>query len=408
MKVCMILKSDFQSFKHDSRVLREATALTGAGHNVCVLLYGKKGMCLDYKGISVYVTELETERLINKYRRFMQKAGAIGKLFSGLIIHLAARFFNTEYYLKTLQMAEKLNPDIYHCHDIATLAIGIRLKNLTNKKVVYDSHELWSGSSEFTGLRGALRGWIVVLKERRLMRKTDVNITVNASIARYLEQKYSLDKVYVIRNVPEKPAALNNKSLLRQELGINKDCKIVLYLGALMEGRGLENLLKAWDYVDSGIVLVIMGFGPLYRVLEDAVSASGLSGKLFIKKGVDPDKVLGYTISSDLGVVTSQNTCLSYYYSSPNKVWEYILAGVPFLASDFPELGKLARDEGMGMVIDPDSPLDIAEKVNFILSEKNRHVYDRMKENCVYNGMWKYNWNIEKTKLIDIYGMLNE
>jgi glycosyltransferase involved in cell wall biosynthesis len=101
-----------------------------------------------------------------------------------------------------------------------------------------------------------------------------------------------------------------------------------------------------------------------------------------------------------------QNTCLSYFYASPNKVWEYILSGIPFLVSDLPEMRKLAIDEGMGLIVDHKSPKDIASKINFILDHPNIELYKQCKENCIKNGKNKYNWDLEKEKFIEIYQKL--
>lgn len=407
----MILKRNFEMLKKDSRVLREATALIEAGYEVTILIYSgprdKEG-CFKYLGINILSVPIKNINLLKNQNVFntnfkSHKCSNNIKKFIYKSIHY---IYKLRYENLMIKRALELKADVYHCHDFETLKIGCKIKKNKKCKLVYDSHEIFMEQESFQIGFNKIIKKIFIRIENKLIKKTDINITINESISNYFSEKYLIEKPYIIMNVPEEIEIDFKKEYLRKALNIEKSKKIVLYQGVLSEERGLKNLIEAFKYVEDNIVLVFMGFGPMYDDIKDITENNRFRGKIYLLDAVSPKILLNYTKDADLGIHPIPNTCLNNYYCTPNKIMEYIMAGVPVLASDFPEIRKILLDKKIGDVFNYADINDISNKINKLLSIENLELYSMMKKDCYYVKQNKYNWRIEKNKLIDIYKSL--
>ena len=194
---------------------------------------------------------------------------------------------------------------------------------------------------------------------------------------------------------------VTRSNLLREKLRSNLASRIVLYSGGITFNRGLEELITSLNYLKN-IVLVIMGYGaPRYvSELKKFIRSQKLSDRVFFFGPVPHGEVTKYAASADLGAAPIKNSCLSYYYCSPNKVFEYVGAGLPVVGSNFPELKKVIEGYGLGKTFDPDDPVDIARAISYVLSDQNK--YKIMAKNA-YEAIKIFNWENEEKKLLKIY-----
>jgi len=171
-----------------------------------------------------------------------------------------------------------------------------------------------------------------------------------------------MDRPAVVRNVPMRTAAPEGKStVLRDNHNIPDGALLYLYQGGLAPGRGVETLLDIFADMDAHRHLVLMGYG----VLEDlVVDAARKSSNIHFQPAVPPGEVLYYTNSADIGLCLIENTCLSYYYSLPNKLFEYLLSGLPVLVNDMPEQRNIVEHFHCGWVVPPTR----AEQADLIVS----------------------------------------
>ena len=389
-KICMVLKKYWYGFTHDRRVIKEAKALSDAGYDVSVVIIGKKDdkYMRFFGGIKVPIVHIES-----KLSTLTMKNHYID------ILEMELKYF----FLTLLRLLSE-DADVYHAHDFETLEVSFLASSLRNSLLVYDSHEFFLGSSQLYIIRTLrMRKPILKLKERIFSRAADAVITVNNSIARLLSETYGLNRVYVVRNTVDFSPP-KKTDILKKELGLDSRDKIALYHGGLTLGRGLFNLIESAKFLKSNIKIVIMGYGPLKDGLKRKIVDMGLSDKVFIRDAVPYHKVVEYVASADIEVAPIENICLSYYLSTPNKIYEAIAAGIPFAVSDFPEMRKMAIDEDMGVVFDEKNPRSIAEAINTILS--NEELYARKRKNVIKNFREKYNWDIDKKVLLDLYDSL--
>jgi glycosyltransferase involved in cell wall biosynthesis len=173
-----------------------------------------------------------------------------------------------------------------------------------------------------------------------------------------------------------------------------EDGIVFLYQGALMRGRGIDLLLKAFSRVDANKHIVFMGYGSYEQKIKDFAASHG---NIHFHEAVSPGEVMRYTAGADVGVCLIENTCLSYYYSLPNKLYEYTLAGMPVIVSQFPEMEKLVNefDNGWETAVQEDRIISLVEKINLSSIEAK-------KRNSI-KARSSIGWHLEERKLLAAY-----
>ncbi|TDM34385.1 glycosyltransferase [Macrococcoides canis] len=290
----------------------------------------------------------------------------------------------------------KDNADIYHSNDLNTLPQGIICSKfrLKPKHLIYDSHEVQTSRTGYNPRK-------VKIIESFLLKFVDEMIVENHTRAKKNEELYgfyphTLYNYSELYNIENKP-----KINLHEQLGISQNEKILLYQGGLQAGRGLELLIEAMPQIEEG-VLVFIGDGKLKSILKEKAENSSAANRIKFIDKVHFKELPSYTREAYLGFQVLQNICYNHYSASSNKLFEYIMAHVPVISCNFPEI-KNVVDQGVGISVDSHDVNEIVRATNLLLKdEKLRNQYS---ENCK-NIKLKYNWEIEKEKLFDVYNSL--
>lgn len=299
-----------------------------------------------------------------------------------------------------------LKADIISCHDIICLTIGyISTLVCTHKpKLVYDSHEFELG-------RNAKRNNLVILFlkyiERFLIKKCAFSIMVNDTIADAVQKLHKLkERPLVVRNMQDYLEV--DEIVVRQQreryngvFHFKEDDFLVLYHGAIMNGRGIENIIKA--IADTqGVKCIILGFGEYACIqkLKKMIAANHLEGIIVFHDAVSQDELWKYVGAVDAGIIMIDNICLSYYYSLPNKFFQNIQAHTPIIGSDFPEIKRMIEKYNIGLVCKTDDP-EVLRKAIMRLRD-DRRLYNNFKEN-LKKASKELCWENEKKILIDAY-----
>lgn len=232
------------------------------------------------------------------------------------------------------------------CHSLPSLPLCVSLARRTDAVLVYEPHELETETHSTRGVRKPL----LKLLERSLLGRCAGVVVVSDSIADWYAREYGILRPAVVRNIPETPAgpAPEKSGILRSELGIPEGDPMFLYQGGLLRGRCIEQLLRVFSRTPEGRHVVFMGYGELEGMIR---SAAATHRNIHFRPAVPRHEVLSYTADADIGLVGVENVCLSHYYSLPNKLFEYLLAGVPALGSDWPEIRRVIEADECGWVV---------------------------------------------------------
>ncbi|MBI2252725.1 MAG: glycosyltransferase, partial [Armatimonadetes bacterium] len=273
----------------------------------------------------------------------------------------------------------KLNPDLVYCNDLDTLIAGVEIKNKINSKLIYDAHEIFN--EQFTNKSKKWKGYFYNL-EKSLINFADEIITVNESIGKELMKRYKIKAYTVLAN------CVNYEQYKKIE---HKKIKQILYHGRFEANRGIEELIIAMRYINNAR-LILRGEGLIKEKLKKIIKDYKLNQKVFFKDLVKSDLVVKEASKFDLGVIAYTPNCLNNYLCSPNKMFEYIMAGLCVCSSDLPELRNYIVNNQIGEVFDPYKPKDIAEKLNKVLN--NEDILNKYKNNARKLAMEKLNWEI--------------
>ena len=227
---------------------------------------------------------------------------------------------------------------------------------------VYDAHDLWLGRPR----RGRGRVYFALsqlyhgLVERLLIPRAAAALTVSPPIVGHLRRRYRLPVVHLVPNYPVAVGPVERRELRDLHGGdaIDPARPVVLYLGGLMAGRGLGELVDAIGLVPE-VQLVLLGAGAEEGRLLARARDAGAS--VHVLSPVAPELVEAYAASADVGVSPIVPSCLNYRYSLPNKLFQYMAAGIPVVASDFRQVRDVVEGSGCGVVVDTNRPGAIAK-----------------------------------------------
>ncbi len=268
----------------------------------------------------------------------------------------------------------RLRPDILLASDLYSLPLVVFLSFFTRSRVVYDSRELYTAIAALRHRRFTQRFWSVI--ESVFIRRAALVLCVNNSLGAMLQKLYPRKKIVVVRNIPRKERP-QRTDRLRSMFPIRADQKILLYQGGLQSGRGIPVILKIAPELQNA-AFVFMGDGLLKT---DILTAAKNSPNIFHLPAVPADQVLDYTASADIGLTLIEDHGTSYYYSLPNKLFEYIRAGLPVVGSNFPEIGAIINEYEIGATAPPGNPELVRDAISGLMQDDDR--LKRCRANCV-------------------------
>jgi glycosyltransferase involved in cell wall biosynthesis len=376
MRIVMLLH---KSVEHDARVRREARALSEASHQVVVVHLPRPG-------------EEPTTARNDPYELRAATPGRVGAALPGPLRRAVAA-------LRMARVARRERPDVVHAHDAAMLAPGW-LASRRGGALVYDSHEL------ATGVPYRSRFWALLVAgvERLFVPGCEAVITVSEGIARRIQLRYRLERTpIVVRNVPDLPPPGPGVPDLRRELGSNS-APLVLHHGALAADRGCESLVRAMEQLPSAHLLLLGAEGPYAEQIRALVEGLALGSRVHFRPPAPLPELLSHTAQADVGVTLLEGVCENHRLALPNKVFEYVAAGIPVVASDLPELAALVREYGIGFTVDVADPASVADGIRRALEARS----DPELLRSLATAGELLSWRRERERLIGVYAALGE
>lgn len=378
MKLLHLTHTDIYS---DNRILKELKSLA-MNSKYQILGYGIERNQTAVKEVE-FPENVQIKSLKIKSRHL--------KFLPDFILHILTCI---EYCLKTFVHVLYQKPEIIHCHDALVLPLGYTFKKLFGVKLVYDAHELEShqhSKNKFTSK-------IIFYFEKLCWSSIDLFISVSDSIISWYHQNLGEKESILILNAPYlntnkyswNQYSVEGQNYLRNTFNIPDDKLIFLYVGLMTKGRGIEKILSVFENHIHNSHVVFLGYGELIKLID---SKADINPNIHLHKAIKYDEVVSFSKNADIGLCLIENHSLSYYYCLPNKFFEYTFAGIPVLASNFPELKKTIDLYDLGRSCDNDTK-SIVDAIMEI--EKNF-------PKKISSDLSDLSWEAQQKKLLNAY-----
>lgn len=302
--------------------------------------------------------------------------------------------FYAEYNLRLFFKLLFVKKDVLLANDLDTLLPNFLVSRLQRKKLVFDSHELFSEIPELINRPRVKRFWNWL--EKRIIPKLKNCYTVSESIASHYKNLYTTD-FQVIKNYPKK----GNNEFKKFDFPFDVlGNKLIIYQGAVNVGRGLELMIEAMKLIDNAIFLIV-GDGDITEELQLKVSKQTLENKVKFLGKIPPETLRSITAIVDIGISLEEDLGLNYRYALPNKLFDYIQAKVPVLVSDLPEIRKIAENYDVGLILKDRTPESLANAIDHILKKDKSNWQNQL--NKAANELI---WEKESAKLKTLFKKL--
>ena len=268
--------------------------------------------------------------------------------------------FYAEYNLRLFFLLLFSDADIFLSNDLDSLSGNFLASKLRGKHLVYDSHELFTQVPELINRPKTQSIWEKL--EELLLPKVKHSYTVCQSLADYYHNKYGID-IKVVRNIPKQ----NNTPAVDDETRK----PIILYQGAVNIGRGIELMIKAMKHIDEGVFWII-GSGDIDHEVRELTKTEGVAHKVKFIGRLPFAELSDYTRQAKIGISLEEDMGLNYRYALPNKIFDYIRAGVPVIGSDLPEIQAIVKKHQIGEILTQRSPENLANQINLMLNDETK------------------------------------
>jgi len=303
-------------------------------------------------------------------------------------------FFYAEYNIRLFLYLLFSKSELLVSNDLDTLPANYLVHKLKRIPLVYDSHEYYTETPELVNRPLVKNIWEKI--EGCIFPKLTDIITVNESIAGMYEAKYS-KQLFVVRNIPVRRNELNQYS--RKELGLDPEKHLIILQGAGINiQRGAEEAIAAMKYVADSVLLIVGG-GDVIDHLKKQVIEEELTDRVMFMPKMPYSELMKYTAAAEIGLTLDKDTNINYRYSLPNKLFDYIHAGTPVLASPLPEIKKIVEEYNIGLLTENHNPEHIADRINFMISNDYKSLLRKNLEKAAS----ELNWQNEEKQLKLVY-----
>lgn len=332
--------------------------------------------------------DLVADRRVQRHAVALREAGYVVDLVGRLELSPRARRgwrFYAEYNWRLWRRLRRSQADVVWANDTDTLPGCYLAARHLGAKLVMDAHELFPEVPEL--VHKPFVRWVWATLERCLMPRCDARLTVCQSLADYYHRRYGVDMV-VVRNVsaePPHPSTLTPPPSAKRTL---------LYQGAVNVGRGVDWAIDALQWL-TDCQLLVVGGGDLLEQMQRYAQSKPWADRVHFTGRLAPAALERLTPTADVGLVMLEDMGLSYHYALPNRIGDFVAAGVPIVVSDLPEMAAVVRRFGVGVVMEQPGPRALAHAVQQVLARQ-------WTDADFVEARRDMDWNKEKQKLINL------
>jgi glycosyltransferase involved in cell wall biosynthesis len=301
-------------------------------------------------------------------------------------------FFYLKFALLLIRELFKTKADIFFAEDLYTLPFVATIAKWKKSRVIYNSRELYA---YLGGLRNrpAIQ-WLIRKIESHFIQKVDLVLSTGELDSEFIERLYGIKNSVVIRNIPLYQSP-KQKIDFRKMFGIGRDKLILLYQGVLLNGRGMPQIMHSVAQLPS-TVLIIVGDGEQRENFKELAEELKINERVFFTGSIDQKELINYTAGADIGLCLIENISVSYYHALPNKLFEYIMAGLPVLSSDLPQMKKVVETYKVGESININMEENISSTIKHWIAEPS--LLETYRKNCIPASQ-ELNWQEEYKKV---------
>lgn len=398
-RIAMIV---WNEFRNDARVLKEAQTLQAAGYAVTVFALHTPGVTQEKETLPGGINVVRVARSpLWKLRKTKtggaasapsSASGPIGRLTPARqALRIIARLWTHAGLLARIAWHRAA---VVHAHDVNTLPTAWLAAKLSGARVVYDAHEISTSREGYNSFRG-----LVARVEGVLMPRVQGSITTTDARAKFFARAYGVPRPVVLQNRPRLTVSPASQRI-RQELQLQQPWPIVIYQGGLQQGRGLERLVRIAASVTDAY-FVFIGGGRLTAPLTALSQELGLTERVHFIPTVSLADLPSYTASADIGVQPIENTCLNHFTTDSNKLFEYLIAGLPVVATDLPEIRRIVRAFDIGLLVRESDDQQLIDALNRLVSDPQLR---RTFAGNAAIAATRLNWEQQEKLLVNLYG----
>ena len=349
--------------KFDARCINMADSLLTHGFNVIII----DELAINESGLKS-----------NKFKIFHSRT----KFKTGI-----ARYWN--FYYKVKKLNDEVKPDIFIASDLFSLGVLSKLNKGCLK--VYDCREIYSKLASL--INNPIKQLFWTYYEKINYKYVDKVLVTARRDKDFLISRYGLKDISLILNFP----SMNNEKStinLREKFNIAKNKKIFLYQGAIQAGRGIEEMVALLCHFENSVVCVV-GDGEHKQQIIKLINRLNIVNRVFFTGNIAYKKLISVSKQADIGFALIQPLSKSYKQALPNKLFEYGLAGIPTIASDFSEMKDYILKFKLGKAVSPNNISEHINAVNKLLKWNNSKVLiDNVRNNC--------SWHSQEQKFIEL------
>ncbi|MEO8229110.1 MAG: glycosyltransferase family 4 protein [Chloroflexota bacterium] len=416
--VALLLNNTFEA---DSRSWKLARSLTASGWTVTVVARAGDGLPRHEERDGFRLIRVEQPRPLAWLPTPRLPEAATGESvrphrslsarLRSTAIDIVGRPVQALRYLRLAgQWADRIaeavpGADVWQAEGMITLPVALALRRRLGGRVVYDARDLQVESSRFARLPGPWRR-LLARRERAWTRAADATVTANGAYAEVLRRTLGVRATIVFNGPPAPPAEGGRAgpagAQIRDRLGIPASTRIVLCLGNVAPGRGVEQLCRAMVDVPHAELLVVGPGGGFRERLRAEAARLPAADRIRFLPGVPPEEIPQWTAAADVAAMPIQPTTLNHRLTTPTRLFDALGAGVPVVASNLPGMGAVVRETGAGVLCDPTDPASIAAAIRSVLDAPPER-RQALREAALAAARGPYAWERQVDRLLEVY-----
>lgn len=378
----------FSTFSKDGRVQRQ---VSHASEEFDVEVIARGTQIPDLAHVPFHTLKRQPQSRLRK--RLFQARLLAGKIQSRM---WDRAYWSNSMHNSALDLIRQNGPfDLLHANDLETLPVAVRAAQESGAKVVFDAHEYFPDQTKFnTGrLKWTHPAYVSHLLKAYLPR-VDAFTTVSPGLAQLFHENFGIEP-QLICNTPSRTSIVQRAT--------NPNHVRIVHHGAAKPARGPERFIEMMQHLDSRYTLELMLVGGTDHYLDflNDKARSLAPGRVMFHAPVSPSNIVSTISGCDIGIHSLQPKGMNYIHSLPNKLFEFINAGLAIVVGPSPDMSGLVRSRDVGAVAADHSALSLAEAVSSMKCEE----IDFYKKNSLLASR-DLNADVEMAKLVALYGQL--